>query len=357
MKLTVKAFLFFLSVFPLAASAQQKIADTFSGTNTRIAEESFVSINGIEQWVTIKGESSKPAILFVHGGPGSPISPYADVLYKDLEKDFIIVQWDQRGTGKTYGRNAPPAELTPDYLQSHPLTLDQMTDDGIALSAYLIKHLDKKKIILFGTSWGSALAVKMATKKPGLYYAYVGHSQIVNPAAGMKPLYDKVYTIATNKKDSAALATLNTISKPPYDRAKATGQLFRIVKKYERDNSTPAPEWWFTEGSAYGDEKDKQNRADGDDYSFVNYTGDKQLGVQSMSAGINLFKDNAAFKIPVYLIQGSEDILTPKDITREYFNIIKAPSKKYFLLQKTAHGFNENVLQAQFKIFRSIQIK
>ena len=118
----------------------------------------------------------------------------------------------------------------------------------------------------------------------------------------------------------------------------------------------PAPESWFTEAAAYDNEKDKQNRADGDNYSFVNYTGDKQLGVQSMSATINLLKDNAAFKIPVYLIQGNEDLLTPKETTTKYFNTIKAPYKKYYLLQKTAHGFNMDVLQTQYKIFRSIKI-
>ena len=98
------------------ANAQAKITLNNSALKNQIFEEKYVVINGIEQWVTIKGNSSKPIILFIHGGPGSPISPYIDVLYKDLEKDFIIVQWDQRGTGRTYGQNAPPEELTPEYF-------------------------------------------------------------------------------------------------------------------------------------------------------------------------------------------------------------------------------------------------
>ena len=136
-----------------------------SQLETPISEEKFVLINGIEQWITIKGNPSKPIILFIHGGPGSPISPYVDVMYKDLEKDFIIVQWDQRGSGKTYGQNSPPEELTPEYLKANPLTLEQMTNDGIEVSKYLLKYLKKQKIILFGTSWGSALGVKIVTKQ------------------------------------------------------------------------------------------------------------------------------------------------------------------------------------------------
>lgn len=352
---SVNIFILFLSLtIPSFAIAQTEITKNNSAPTNKISEEKFILINGIQQWVTIKGESSKPILLFIHGGPGSPISPYSDNLYKDWEKDFIIVQWDQRGTGKTYGRNSPPEELTPEFLKSTPLTLELMTNDGIELSEYLLKHLGKQKIILFGTSWGSALGVKMATKRPDLFYAYVGHSQIVNPTIDID-LYTKIYKIAENKNDKDALEILNTIGKPPYDRAKKVGQLFRILKKYEKENSIPAPKSWFEVSPAYDNEKDNQNRSDGDDYSFVNYTGDSKLGVQSMSATINLMKDNLDFKIPVYLIQGSEDILTPKEKSKKYFDTLKAPKKKYYLLPKTAHGFNLSVLETQYKIFKSIK--
>jgi pimeloyl-ACP methyl ester carboxylesterase len=347
----------FIHLFGIATRAQDSTAHNQiirdSTLSHKVYEEKFILINGIEQWVTIKGERSKPVILFLHGGPGSPLSPYSDNIYKDWEKDFIIVQWDQRGTGKTFGRYAPEA-LTPDYLQSNPLTLEQMTNDGIALSEYLLKYLNKQKIILFGTSWGSALGVKIVTKRPDLFYAYVGHSQIVNPTID-EAFYDKIHKIAESKKDKESLEILNTIGKPPYDRAKNTGRLFKVLKKYERANSIPAPASWFVVSPAYDNEKDNQNRSDGDDYSFVNYTGDSKLGVQSMSASINLMKDNVAFKIPVYLIQGNEDILTPKEKTKKYFNKIKAPEKKYYLLPKAAHGFNQSVLETQYKICKSIK--
>lgn len=344
--------LFFFLAIPIAVVGQSEIGDKNSTLNDKIHEEDFVLINGLEQWVTIKGKKSKPLILFLHGGPGSPISPYSDNLYKELENDFIIVQWDQRGTGKTYGKNAPE-ELTPEYLKENPLSIDLMTNDGIELSEYLLKHLKKQKIILFGTSWGSALGVKMASKRPDLYYAYVGHSQIVNPIIDID-FYNKIYQMAEKKNDKEAIDLLNTIGRPPYDRAKKVGQLFRVLKKYERINSTPAPDHWFVLSPEYDNEQDNQNRSDGDDYSFVNYTGDTKLGVQSMSADINLMRDNLEFKIPIYLIQGNEDILTPKEKTKEYFKKIKAPQKEYYLLPKTAHGFNASVLETQFKIFKSI---
>lgn len=353
--ISVTVFYSFLTL-PLHAHNNKKIDqanDTIS--KNRISEENFVSINGIQQWITIKGDSSKPVILFLHGGPGSPISPYADNLYKDWEKDFIIVQWDQRGAGRTYGINAPE-ELTPEYLKANLLTIDQMASDGIALSEYLVKHLGKQKIILFGTSWGSALAVKIVSKRPDLFYAYVGHAQVVDPSDDL-PLYEKVYAIAQKNNDREALEILNNIGKPPYERARYFGQLLRVVKKYERANSVPPPDSWFVVSANYNNAKDDQARSDGDDYSFVNYAGDKQLGIPSMRSSINLLNDNLTFEVPVYLIQGEEDILTPKESTKAYFDKIQAPQKEYYLLPKTAHGFNISVMETQYEVFKGIKIQ
>ena len=85
-----------------------------------------------------------------------------------------------------------------------------------------------------------------------------------------------------------------------------------------------------------------------------NYVGDKRLDVKPMMANVHFSKDALHFKIPVYLIQGEEDILTPKEITKKYFDQIRAPKKEYVLVPGAAHGFNESVLKTQFKIVKSI---
>jgi pimeloyl-ACP methyl ester carboxylesterase len=342
----------FLSL-PGWAGAQQNDGSQDAVALNNILEEKFVLINGINQWVTIKGNRSKPVVLFIHGGPGSPLSPYADHLYKSWESDFIVVQWDQRGSGRTFGKIAPE-ELTPEFLQQYPLTLEQMTNDGIALCEWLIGHLGKQKIILFGTSWGSALGVKIVSKRPDLFYAYVGHSQIVNPVVD-KNFYDNILGMASAKDDKDAIATLKTIGPPPYERARSVGQLFRVVKQYEKARSTPAPGQWFEPSPAYNNKKDEQHRNDGDDYSFVNYTGDAKLGVAAMSATIDLERDNLVFKVPVYIIQGESDILTPKEKTKAYFDKIKAPAKKYYLVPNAAHGFNAAILEQQYMVIKSIK--
>lgn len=320
----------------------------------RICEESYVNINGIEQWITIKGNKLKPAILFLHGGPGSPLSPYSDSIYYRWEKDFIIVQWDQRGTGRTYGRTAPH-ELSPEYLKTQPLTLEQMVSDGIELSEYLLKHLGKQKIILYGTSWGTELGVELAIKRPDLFYAYVGTSQIVNPSEDLLYDYQQIYSKAQNKNDQKTIDVMDSIGIPPYNNARNAGKLFKIIRNYERQYLISVSLFepsWLKMAAEYDNEKDEKNREDGDDYSFVNYIGDKRFVTESILSKINFLKDGLAFSIPVYLIQGEEDLLTPKVITENYFNKIRAPKKNLFLVPKATHGISALVLETEYKVFK-----
>jgi pimeloyl-ACP methyl ester carboxylesterase len=319
-----------------------------------IREARFIQINGIEQWITIKGEDrSKPAILFLHGGPGSPLCPYADAIYRGWEKDFILVQWDQRGAGKTFGKNGPE-ELDPAYLKSYPLRVEQMVSDGIALTEYLTHYLGKQKVILFGTSWGSVLGVFMAIKRPDLFFAYIGHSQVVNPSENLEYDYHKVYQMAEKAGDVASMNSLRQIGPPPYDTARNAGRLFRVIKKYEKENSTSLPDSLFKLSPGYDNKKDERDRSNGDDYSFANYVGDKRLDIKPMMSSINFTKDGLDFQIPVYLIQGEEDILTAKEITRAYFDMIRAPEKEFFIIPGAAHAFNLSVLERQYEIMKTI---
>ncbi|HEY8682589.1 MAG TPA: alpha/beta hydrolase, partial [Rhodanobacter sp.] len=172
-----------------------------SAKKGKLDEEGYVVIGGIEQWVTVKGDScANPIILFISGGPGNPLSPYSDAVYGAWSKDFTLVQWDQRGAGMTYGRSPPAAGAV--------LTLRQMSDDGNELAAYLARRYNKKKVILWGSSWGSILGVTMAKAHPELFYAYLGTSQLVSNRENEAISYAGLLALARAADDKAALAVL-----------------------------------------------------------------------------------------------------------------------------------------------------
>lgn len=349
--LAAALLLFFHIPQELRAQGRGKGQQSKQASN-QASEARYLLINGIEQWVTINGDSTKPIVLFLHGGPGSPLSPYAQAIYGHWQKDYLLVQWDQRGAGRTYGRNAPE-ELSPEYLQSHPLTLDQMSADGIELTKYLLNRFGRQKLILFGTSWGSVLGVSMVQKNPELFYAYIGHSQIVYARANEIASFRKMQQLVKEYNDEEGTRLLEMLNKPPpYDTARNTGRFLRLVRKYEEKISTPAPASWFVLPPEYDNEKDNQHRSDGDDYSFVNYNGDKSLGVAPIRKTVNFLTDALVFEIPVYIIQGENDIQTQAILTKSWVEKIKAPAKEMILLPGAGHGLNQAVIDAHFNIMK-----
>src|SRR4030095_8601574 len=121
-------------------------------TPNGIDQASYVEIGGIEQWISIRGEDrANPVLLFLHGGPGDATNPWAYAVFRPWLKNFTLVQWDQRGAGRTLGKNGRSLGPT--------ITIDRMVRDGIELSELLRKTLKQDKLIVLGHSWGSRIGV------------------------------------------------------------------------------------------------------------------------------------------------------------------------------------------------------
>jgi pimeloyl-ACP methyl ester carboxylesterase len=151
-------------------------------TPNGIDEARYVKVGGIQQWITIRGEDrNNPVLLFLHGGPGDATNPWGYAGFRLWLKHFTVVQWDQRGAGRTFGKNrdAPPQAIT----------IARMTQDGVELADVLRKQLRKDKIILVGHSWGSILGVHMVKARPDLFYAFVGTGQVADPATSYTVAY------------------------------------------------------------------------------------------------------------------------------------------------------------------------
>ena len=121
-----------------------------------------VEIGGIKQWITAKGTSdTNPVLLFLHGGPGNSVMAYADKFTKELQQHFIVVLWDQRGSGKTAKLNQVQPELS----------LEKLKADALEVVIFLEKRFSTDKIYLAGHSWGGFLALTVAAKAPQLLEA------------------------------------------------------------------------------------------------------------------------------------------------------------------------------------------
>ena len=305
----------------------------------RVKEEMFVRIGGIDQWITLKGDDrNNPVVLFLHGGPGDALSPFADATYAGWEKNFTLVQWDQRGAGRTYGKSGPSIEPT--------MTVERMADDGIEVAQFLAKHLHKKKIIMLGMSWGSILGIHMAHARPDLFYAYVGMAQLVNTRKEDSASYARVLELARAAGDQQAITALTTIGPPPWHSV-SRWPVFRKCKKAYQAKIVTAPAAPETLSPEYGSPEEQAQYEAADDFNFMHFWG---MTLSGPLMDVDLPALGTDFAIPIFIIQGQEDLTAVPELAKTYFDSIKAPRKEFYLVPGTGHGTSATELDMTLKV-------
>ncbi len=188
-------------------STQKRIAEAIKiAVPPGIDSLERVTLGGVDQWILIRGhDASDEVLLFIHGGPGLLNMPLCHP-NADLEKRFVVVQWDQRGAGKSYSTSALPEAMK----------IDQFVSDARALTQLLIERFDKDKIYLLGHSWGSVVGAKTAARYPELFNAYIGVSQVTNVLETQKLLYERTLETAKSVNNASAVADLEAIGAHPF---------------------------------------------------------------------------------------------------------------------------------------------
>ena len=195
-----------------------------------------ITLGGVYQQIYIRGENREnPVLLFVHGGPGFsgmvPVRHYN----RELEEHFVVVNWDQRGTGKSYSRKIP----------SESMNLEQIVDDALELTLKLRERFAVEQIYLVGHSWGTIVGVHAADRHPEYYHAYVGVGQAVDFVEAEKISYEFTVDQARILDHQEALEELRQIGPPPYtvdEREKIGVQrkwLFEFGGKFTGRPTTP----------------------------------------------------------------------------------------------------------------------
>jgi pimeloyl-ACP methyl ester carboxylesterase len=134
-----------------------------------IAKLTAIDVNGDRQFVLLRGHDRKaPVLLFLHGGPGMPAMFLAHDFQRELEKEFVVVHWDQRASGKSYRDGIDPSMLK----------ISQLLDDAEVVIEYVNAELGAAKVWVAGHSHGSYLGVLLARRRPELVEALVTMGQV-----------------------------------------------------------------------------------------------------------------------------------------------------------------------------------
>ncbi|MFK9092101.1 alpha/beta fold hydrolase [Bacillus salipaludis] len=289
-----------------------------------IVEGCYVKIGGIDQWITIRGENlNNPVLLLIHGGPASTYSVFSPLL-RSWEKHFIVVQWDQRGAGKTFGKNGKDGSGT--------ITFDRLAQDGIEVAEYLRDKLGHQKVILIGSSVGSLIGIMMAKLRPDLFYAYVGTDQNASDPQKQYLLYKFTVNALRTAGNIKGVQLLEKIgsdisqwSRKDYDminrlRVNAIKDVPNMITDLFLPSMLSSPEHKI---------KDMIDIFKGMSFSL------DQLFDELVSFDVK--KLGLRFEVPIFIFQGDTDILTPTELAKVYYDEIEAPYKEFVLIKNAGH--------------------
>ena len=326
-----------LSTADQSQKSQQDMMWRHQVTDIIATTRKIVSPNGIEtllplqinrstQWLSIRGKDRRnPILLFLHGGPGSPTMPVDYTFQTPWEDYFTIVQWDQRGAGKTFTSNDPKA-LAPS------MTIEQMTKDAEDVVRYLQKQYGKGKIFLLGHSWGSVLGVALAQRHPEWFYAYLGVGQMVNMRKNEEEGYQFALDQAKSHHNGEAERELLALA--PYP-GELTFDRIGVQRKW----------LMFYGGLTYGRTDfsyDGNARLLSPDYTQEDLAVVDKGSLYSVTRLLGPleavdYQPVTEFKCPVFLFEGRHDFAVSHTLAEEWFKHIVAPSKKLVWFDNSAH--------------------
>jgi proline iminopeptidase len=296
-----------------------------------IAELTTVKLGGHEQAISIRAaDPDKPVLLYLAGGPGQSDIAFARALLQPLEQDFVVVVWDQRGSGKSY----PALDPTSTY------TLEALVGDTIALTDYLRERFVENRIYILGESWGSTLGVLAVQQRPDLFHAYIGSGQMVSQRETDRIIWRDLLAYADRTDDGELYDQVLTLGEPPYrDTPWANSLIMGYYGLLETPYTPPAAYIARGEASGVG-----QFGLFGSEYSFVENANLVRGLVDMFSLmypqlqEIDFRTDVPELGVPVYVLDGENELRGRRELAHEWFDQLTAPHKELIRYSDAGHA-------------------
>jgi pimeloyl-ACP methyl ester carboxylesterase len=246
-------------------------------------------------------------------------------LFRPWEKHFTVVMWDQRCAGKTFARNGADS--------CKGMSIESVAREGNQVAQFLRDHLRRKKIIVLGHSWGTMIGLRMIKERPDLYSAYVGTGQVVSIAEKEPVIYADALKRVRAAHDEAGVKALQAIGPPPYksfhDIVVERDWSERYDIPPERDlRSNMTPVVLFAPGWSLWDTYQTFERA-ADHAEAATFDANQTYDARKLGPD---------FAVPIYVINGDHDTITPAPLARRWFDHIRAPDKDFVVLKGGGHS-------------------
>jgi proline iminopeptidase len=288
-----------------------------------------VPIDNGQQWVSIRGKDARnPVLLFVHGGPGSPEMPVSWLYQHAWEDYFVVVQWDQRGCGKSAGAAWPAQGDGVSFI-------DRMVADAREMVAFLRDRFDREKVFVLGHSWGTVIGTSLARNCPEWLYAYVGVGQVIDWGENERASYAYVMQQAQKLGQTEAISELAAIAPYP-DTLPTASAIERLL--IER-------KWVVQLGGMIHGCKGltslEHSKILCPDYSTadLNMSGQVEAAVGWLLPELMRYdcREIGQLHCPVAIAAGRFDFATPSSVALEWYEKLEAPRKSWMWFERSAH--------------------
>lgn len=309
--------------------------DNQAHATTTIDSIEKVRIGGIDQWISLRSQDTRnPLLLFLHGGPGTAQISFSRKSQRQLEKDYLVVNWDQRGAGRSYQRKLAKADMT----------ISRFVADCEEVAEYLLERFGQKRLFLVGQSWGSVVGIRVAAKRPELLWSYIGIGQVVDMKRGEEISYSFTLDEARRRNNQKAIHQLEAIGLPPYKRMKDAGVQRNWLSKFNGATF---------KGSFIGKILANMSLQDlriGDAARFVQGTIFSLTCLEDELAAVNIAREISELKVPVYFCAGRRDYQVPFELVVEYCEKLTSPTKQIVWFEQSAHlpNFEEPAAFCEF---------
>lgn len=287
-----------------------------------------IRIGGIDQFVSVRSRDLRnPVLLVIHGGPGWVAMPTSWWFAQGWEEYFTVVQWDQRGAGKTYVANDPDA-IAP------TLTLERMQADVEEVVQWARRSFGKERIFVLGHSWGSILGLRLAERHPEWLHAYVGVGQAIHALQSERRGWRWVMEQARAAGNAEAIRELGAIAPyavhgaPPLEHVFVQrrwlnhfgGAAYRRPHAgFESAAINLAPEYT---------DKDVREVWTGQAYSV------SRLFPAVLATDLSRLQ---RLRVPIFLFLGRHDTNVSSGLAAEWFESVEAPAKRLIWFEHSAH--------------------
>lgn len=264
-------------------------------------KEGFIEVKGGKVWYRINGSGNKPALVLLHGGPGS--SSYGLENLKALSNDRPVIFIDQLGCGRS-------TRITDTSLMTIENYVEQLEQIRSAL------HLEN--FYLYGHSWGTMLGMDYYIKYPKHIKSIIFSSPLFSTAMWTKDADTLIASLPDSIQNKIRVNEKNkTYNNPAYQDA-VTLYYKNFLRRTERTKEQADTAKLFSGSNVY---------------EFM-------WGPSEFTATGNLLKyDRLAFlptiKVPTLLVAGEFDEARPSTI--QHFQTM-IPGSEFKMIKNAGHA-------------------